>query len=78
MHVVSSNKNAISLYESLGFRKIAQLPQWFEFYGKYLNELVLILEKKLILTSNMIKPIYLLIIGGPNLFPLHFFTIFKI
>ena len=46
MHVVSSNKNALSLYESLGFRKIARLPQWFEYYGKYLDEIVLILEKK--------------------------------
>ncbi|MCJ7572015.1 MAG: GNAT family N-acetyltransferase [Candidatus Thermoplasmatota archaeon] len=45
MHVVSSNKNALSLYESLGFRKIAHLPQWFEYYGKYLDEIVLILEK---------------------------------
>ena len=45
LHVVSSNKNAISLYESLGFRKIARLPQWFEYYGKYLDEIVLILEK---------------------------------
>jgi RimJ/RimL family protein N-acetyltransferase len=46
MHVVSSNKNALSLYESLGFRKIARLPQWFEYYSKYLDEIVLILEKK--------------------------------
>jgi len=45
LHVVSSNKNALSLYESLGFRKIARLPRWFEYYGKYLDEIVLILEK---------------------------------
>jgi ribosomal protein S18 acetylase RimI-like enzyme len=45
IHVVSSNKNALSLYESLGFRKIARLPLWFKYYGKYLDEFILVLKK---------------------------------
>jgi hypothetical protein len=46
IHVVSANKNAYSPYESLGFQKIAWLPRWLEYYGKYLDEIVLILNKK--------------------------------
>lgn len=46
LHVVSSNRRAKKLYESLGFRIIAQLPQWFEYNTKYLDEYILILDKK--------------------------------
>ena len=46
LHVVSSNKKARQLYESLGFRNIARLPQWFEYNTKYLDEYILILDKK--------------------------------
>lgn len=56
LHVVSSNQNARNLYESLGFRKIAQLPQWFEYYGKYLDEIILILDKKHYKKNSELKP----------------------
>jgi RimJ/RimL family protein N-acetyltransferase len=46
LYVVASNKNAHALYTSLGFRPIARLPQWFEYNGKYLDELILILDRK--------------------------------
>jgi ribosomal protein S18 acetylase RimI-like enzyme len=46
LHVVSSNNKARQLYESLGFRIIARLPQWFEYNMKYLDEFILILDKK--------------------------------
>ena len=46
LHVVSFNKKARQLYESLGFRIIARLPQWFEYNTTYLNEYILILDKK--------------------------------
>lgn len=46
LHVVSSNTKARALYKSLGFRMIARLPQWFEYNGKYLDEYILILDKK--------------------------------
>jgi ribosomal protein S18 acetylase RimI-like enzyme len=45
LHVVSANTHACKLYESLGFRKIAQLPQWFEYNKKYLDEYLLLLDK---------------------------------
>jgi ribosomal protein S18 acetylase RimI-like enzyme len=46
LHVVSSNQRAKRLYESLGFRIIARLPQWFEYNTEYLDEYILILDKK--------------------------------
>jgi RimJ/RimL family protein N-acetyltransferase len=46
LHVVSLNKKARQLYESLGFRIIAWLPQWFEYYTTYLDEYILILDTK--------------------------------
>jgi ribosomal protein S18 acetylase RimI-like enzyme len=46
LHVVSSNKKARQLYESLGFLQIARLPQWFEYNTMYLDEYILILDKK--------------------------------
>jgi RimJ/RimL family protein N-acetyltransferase len=46
LHVVSFNKKARQLYESLGFRIIARLPQWFEYYTTYLDEYILILDTK--------------------------------
>jgi RimJ/RimL family protein N-acetyltransferase len=46
LHVVSLNKKARQLYESLGFRIIARLPQWFEYYTTYLDEYILILDTK--------------------------------
>jgi ribosomal protein S18 acetylase RimI-like enzyme len=48
LHVVSANKKARQLYESLGFLIIAQLPQWFEYNTTYLDEYILILDKKCI------------------------------
>jgi ribosomal protein S18 acetylase RimI-like enzyme len=46
LHVVSSNQRAKRLYESLGFNIIARLPEWFEYNTKYLDEYILILDKK--------------------------------
>ena len=46
LHVVSANTRARKLYESLGFRVVASLPQWFEYKRQYLDEFVLILDKK--------------------------------
>jgi len=46
LHVVSTNTKAYQLYESLGFRKIALLPQWFEYNKRYLDEYLLLLDKK--------------------------------
>jgi len=46
LHVVSFNKKARQLYESLGFRIIARLPQWFEYNTMYLDEYILIFDTK--------------------------------
>jgi RimJ/RimL family protein N-acetyltransferase len=46
LHVVSTNTKARQLYESLGFRIVAQLPQWFEYNKKYLDEYLLLLDKQ--------------------------------
>ncbi|HVQ01672.1 MAG TPA: GNAT family N-acetyltransferase [Candidatus Thermoplasmatota archaeon] len=46
LHVIAANTRAKKLYESLGFRVVATLPQWFEYKGTYLDELVLILDKQ--------------------------------
>ncbi len=45
LHVISENKIALRLYQSLGFEIIAQLPDWFEYNKKYLDEYFLILDK---------------------------------
>lgn len=44
LHVVSANQKARGLYESLGFRIIGRLPHWFEYHGKYYDELILLLK----------------------------------
>ncbi len=44
--VVSANTKARTLYESLGFRRIATLPQWYEYGTKYYDEFLLLLDKK--------------------------------
>lgn len=46
LHVVSANTQAGHLYESLGFCIIASFPQWFEYNKGYLDEHLLILDKK--------------------------------
>ncbi len=46
LHVVSANTMAHRVYESLGFRIIARLPNWFEYDDKYLDEYFLILDKE--------------------------------
>jgi len=46
LHAVSANTQARRLYESLGFRVIAQLPGWFEYQTRYLDEYLLILDKE--------------------------------
>jgi RimJ/RimL family protein N-acetyltransferase len=46
LHVVSANTRARKLYESLGFRVAATLPQWFDYKKHHLDEIVLILDKK--------------------------------
>jgi RimJ/RimL family protein N-acetyltransferase len=46
LHVVSANTRARKLYESLGFRIVASLPQWFKYERRYLDEFILILDKK--------------------------------
>ena len=47
LQVVSVNKKALHLYESLGFRIIARLPQWFEYDKKFYDEYLLLLDKEL-------------------------------
>jgi len=46
LHVVSVNTKAHQLYKSLGFRKIATLPSWFEYDRRYYDEYLLRLDKK--------------------------------
>jgi RimJ/RimL family protein N-acetyltransferase len=46
LQVVSANTKARELYESIGFRVVAQLPQWFKYKKQYLDEYILILDKK--------------------------------
>jgi ribosomal protein S18 acetylase RimI-like enzyme len=46
LHVVSSNQRAKRLYEFIGFRIIARLPQWFEYNKKFFDEYILILDRK--------------------------------
>ncbi|MFA5102757.1 MAG: GNAT family N-acetyltransferase [Candidatus Thermoplasmatota archaeon] len=46
LQVVSVNKKALQLYESLGFRIIARLPQWFEYDKKFYDEYLLLLDKE--------------------------------
>jgi ribosomal protein S18 acetylase RimI-like enzyme len=46
LHVVVENKNALKLYQSLGFQIIARLPEWFEYNNKYLDEYLLLLNKE--------------------------------
>ncbi len=60
LHVVSTNKKAYQLYQSLGFQTIAQLPQWFEYHNGYLDEYLLLLDKERFLQQkkNLKKPTY--------------------
>ncbi len=46
LHVVSENTRARRLYESLGFRIVATLPEWFEYRNRYIDEYLLILDRK--------------------------------
>ena len=46
LQVVSVNRRAVHLYESLGFHIIARLPQWFEYDKKYYDEYLLLLDKE--------------------------------
>jgi ribosomal protein S18 acetylase RimI-like enzyme len=46
LHVVLVNKKTSRLYQSLGFQIIEQLPQWFEYNKKYLDEYLLIFDKE--------------------------------
>jgi ribosomal protein S18 acetylase RimI-like enzyme len=46
LHVISANTTARALYESLGFRIIAKLPEWFEYKTTYLDEYFLLLDKQ--------------------------------
>jgi RimJ/RimL family protein N-acetyltransferase len=55
LHVVSANTKACQLYESLSFRKIALLPQWFEYNKRYLDEYLLVLDKKVFFTETQKK-----------------------
>jgi ribosomal protein S18 acetylase RimI-like enzyme len=55
LHVVSANTKACLLYESLGFRKIALLPQWFEYNKRYFDEYLLVLDKKVFFTETQKK-----------------------
>jgi ribosomal protein S18 acetylase RimI-like enzyme len=52
LHVISSNQKARKLYELLGFRIIARLPEWFEYNTTYLDEFILILDKKAFTTGK--------------------------
>jgi RimJ/RimL family protein N-acetyltransferase len=47
LQVVCVNRRAFHLYESLGFRIIARLPQWFEYDKKFYDEYLLLFEKEL-------------------------------
>ncbi|MBN2599598.1 MAG: GNAT family N-acetyltransferase [Candidatus Thermoplasmatota archaeon] len=44
LQVVSVNRTAFHLYESLGFRMITRLPQWFEYDKKFYDEYLLLLD----------------------------------
>ena len=46
LQVVSVNRTAFHLYESLGFRIIARFPQWFEYDKKFYDEYLLLLDKE--------------------------------
>jgi RimJ/RimL family protein N-acetyltransferase len=46
LHVVVENKRAHHLYETLGFRVICRLPGWFEYHGRFIDEYILLLDKK--------------------------------
>lgn len=52
LHVVSANTKAQKLYESLGFCIIARLPQWYKYGATYLDEYILLLDKKRFYTSR--------------------------
>lgn len=52
LHVVSVNTKAHQLYKSLGFRKIAILPSWFEYEKRYYDEYLLLLDKKYFLQQQ--------------------------
>ena len=52
LQVVSANTTAHRVYESLGFRIIARLPNWFEYDKKYLDEYFLILDKEQFFSSK--------------------------
>jgi len=58
LHVVSENTIAHRLYESLGFRVIAHLPEWFEYNNIFLDEYLLILDKKTYFTEKSKKKPY--------------------
>ncbi len=44
LSVFSSNKQAQNLYKKFGFRKVAEIPKQIQYKGKFINEVVMILE----------------------------------
>ncbi len=40
----ANNKIAISLYQKIGFKIVAQIPKQFKFHGRLIDEIVMILE----------------------------------
>ena len=43
--VYDNNTRAKKLYESRGFKEIAKLPNWINHFGKYQDEIIMILKK---------------------------------
>ena len=45
LYAYAANRPAIKLYEKVGFRKIAVLPNWFFRYGRYIDKVEMLLKK---------------------------------
>ncbi len=44
LSVFQANISAIKLYEKIGFKKAAQIPKQFYYKGKFIDEMVMLLE----------------------------------
>jgi len=46
LSVFSTNKPAIKLYEKQGFKKVAEIPRQYQYKGKFVNEIIMLLYLK--------------------------------
>lgn len=44
LSVYPNNKPAVALYRKFGFRKVAEIPKQIQYRGKFLNEVIMLLE----------------------------------